>query len=124
MKVFHRPASTIAVWFCYRGVPVYERILVSLEGGRYVLPLPVPRGDAWVIEERDIPMAQALFNLMSSVRDHDCLDLALERVGLKVANQVLAYTGRPQDVQSHDSRKAGNEHTKRKPRRNRHARIP
>ena len=83
---FRGPASTIAVWLRYRGAVVYEWVVASVDGGRCVLPLPGMQGGRYVVQERDLPMAQLLFNLMSSVADDETLDMALQRAGLPVVD--------------------------------------
>lgn len=82
---FGGPASLIAVWFRYRGAVVYERVVVSADGGRCVLPLPRMRQGTYVVDQQDLPMAQLLFSLLSSVRDDDTLDAALARAGLAIS---------------------------------------
>lgn len=81
---FRGEAHSFAVWLLYRGMPVYEWVVVCVDGGRTVLPVPGMRDREYILEERRRPMAGLFFHLLSSFSGEDCLDSAIRRAGWTV----------------------------------------
>jgi hypothetical protein len=79
-------ASSQAVWLRYRGSVVNEWVGVSVDGGRYFLPMPEPSGDTYSVSRSQLPFASLMFSLYGGQGVHQTLEDALERAGITIAS--------------------------------------
>jgi len=72
------PASSRAVYLRYRGTVVNEWLGVSVDGGRYFLPMPQMNNGSFEVSRADLPLARLMFDLDSPGGVHKTLEAALE----------------------------------------------
>jgi hypothetical protein len=76
-------ARSLAVVVRYRGSPVYDETFASVDGGRYVMPLPkrIENG-SYVLEQAELPFARLIYRLAGS--QGDSLDECLRRAEITI----------------------------------------
>jgi hypothetical protein len=76
---------SLVVRLLYRGSPIYEWVFVSVDGGRYLLPMPERVGDDnFGVKKENLPLARLFFQLYGPAGVHDRLEDALKRAGVAV----------------------------------------
>jgi hypothetical protein len=77
-------ASSVAICLRYRGSIVFEWVYVSVDGGRYLLPMPKPVAGGYEVQKADLQIAQIFFELYGIGGPHQPVDAALQYAGVKI----------------------------------------
>ncbi|HZZ27124.1 MAG TPA: hypothetical protein VFE46_03880, partial [Pirellulales bacterium] len=66
-------ASSVSVTAQYRGQPVHQWTFVTVDGGKFMVPLPQRDDDGFYIDGRQLPMANLMFGLWGHGGAHKTL---------------------------------------------------
>jgi hypothetical protein len=94
---FHEPwvesfpdphATSVAVVLRYRGTPVYEWTFVTVDGGRYLVPMPQPPNaeGKYQISAGKLSFARLMFDLYGSGGVCCGVEEALRRAGIEISD--------------------------------------
>jgi len=76
-------ATSVIVVLRYRGVPVYEWTFVTVDGGRYYVPLPEPPKEGkYQISADRLPFARLMFDLSGRGGSLESVEQVLQRAGI------------------------------------------